>query len=69
MIEISPGSINYGLIQFGHSTAQTIQLTNVSKCKVDFLVKQIVQVRDNGFVVSSFHGLIAMQLYYNSNIL
>ena len=68
MIEIYPGSIDYGLIQFCHSTAQTIQLTNVSRRKVNFLMKQLVQVRNNGFMVSLFvwsQGLTFYSWAYN----
>ena len=51
-MDLSPGCLHFGLLSVGHSLAQKISITNTSNRIINYAFQQLVQARDDGFVVS-----------------
>ena len=56
MVSLDCGELNFGLIPYGKSASLKLCIRNRSECFVDFCLKQLVQSKEDGFMVSALVG-------------
>ena len=51
MVSVYSPSVQFGLIQLGHSLSESLTITNESKCMANYVLKQIVSNNETDTVV------------------